>query len=498
MVVDSNPILAEIANLSPGAQAALLQAHSAAAGTTTPPAGPPPPAPMQAPGTQAPQIAPPLLGQQKAVAAEPAAAASMSAPMTAPAPSMGTPALSNETSKTPTQERLLRDQTELGRKVDTGSGISQIMGKVQGALPNHPLLGKILGGTAQGLATLGDVGLSAVAPEVAINLPSTEYHHQALVNQGNSQVRTDEANAEREAQTGLIGANTSHLAAETAGLPGEQSDKHNLTGAQIGNLDSEAYAHMHPQSAWKELPGYAGPNGEPLEIDEKTGQTRVAPGETGAKTSKVQNPQEKTYDALLKSGMTPIQAYEKIREKPPGTTNVGTWAIDEDKDGKPIMFNSKTGETRAAPGVQKAGTKAKADAAVAPVQAALDYANDYVPRTVHTGPGDEALMEKFFELAKPSTGFRMSQQQIDMLKDAQSWMGGIEAHIRHAAVGTWFSDEQRKEIMDTMGDLGKAKGLGPKAEGGGAGGGGEAPEGFKVQMPDGSTQVKRGGKWVIE
>lgn len=96
---------------------------------------------------------------------------------------------------------------------------------------------------------------------------------------------------------------------------------------------------------------------------------------------------------------------------------------------------------------------------------ALNYADSYIKSGQYTGPGDEALMEKFFELAKPSSGFRMSQPQIDMLKNARSWMDSAEAKTRHATEGTWFSGTQRKQIADTMRMLGNAKGAnaGPSA-----------------------------------
>lgn len=90
-------------------------------------------------------------------------------------------------------------------------------------------------------------------------------------------------------------------------------------------------------------------------------------------------------------------------------------------------------------------------------QSALNYANDYLKSGNFTGAGDEALMEKYFELAKPSSGFRMSQQQIQMLKDSRSWMDSIAGQIHHATVGTWFSDNQRKQMADTMQSLEQAK-----------------------------------------
>ena len=101
----------------------------------------------------------------------------------------------------PTQ--LEQEKTEQARKVNTGSGISQIAGKIEGTGfgQAHPLAGKLLGGAAQGLATLGDVGLRAVAPSVDLALPGTSLHHLADLHGDQRQIAGDEANAEKEAQT---------------------------------------------------------------------------------------------------------------------------------------------------------------------------------------------------------------------------------------------------------------------------------------------------------
>src|ERR1700734_433302 len=73
------------------------------------------------------------------------------------------------------------DEAELSRKLKTGSGISQIAGKIEnsGLGQAHPVLGKILGIGAQGLAQLGDIGLRTVAPAVDIATPGTSLHHLA-------------------------------------------------------------------------------------------------------------------------------------------------------------------------------------------------------------------------------------------------------------------------------------------------------------------------------
>jgi hypothetical protein len=168
--------------------------------------------------------------------------------------------------------------------------------------------------------------------------------------------------------------------------------------------------------------------------------------------------------------------------------NEGTWQLDEDAQGNPTLFNSKTGQTKAAPpGLAKTGTKAKADAAteklIGPARDAQQYANDYLANGRFTGAGDEALQEKFFELAKPTTGFRMTQPQIDMLQNSRSWMQSLQAHARHATTGTWFNDEQRQQIVSTMKDLADAKMKGQA----GASGGSAAP----VTSGSGGIQIIR-------
>lgn len=138
-------------------------------------------------------------------------------------------------------------------------------------------------------------------------------------------------------------------------------------------------------------------------------------------------------------------------------TNVGTWSIQEDAQGNPIQYNSKTGQSRPVEGVQKAGTFAKATAAeekrIGPGRDALQYADDYLKSGAFSGPGDLALQEKFFELSKPSTGFRMNAQVMQKLQDSQSWMNSVQGRAHHFATGTWFTDGQRAEMVKTMKSL---------------------------------------------
>ena len=147
----------------------------------------------------------------------------------------------------------------------------------------------------------------------------------------------------------------------------------------------------------------------------------------------------------------------------------GTWQPAEDENGKPVLFNSKTGETRES-NVRKYGTQAKLDAKTTPLKAATEYANTYQKSGKYTGPGDEALMEQFFEMAKPSAGFRMTQPQMKMLMDSRSWKSGAAAYARHATTGTWFDDTTRQNVVKTINDLAAAKGVSPTTAGGVASG----------------------------
>lgn len=166
---------------------------------------------------------------------------------------------------------------------------------------------------------------------------------------------------------------------------------------------------------------------------------------------------KKIHDSLPKN-----QAELKKAERPPQQEQ-GTWSLVEDTEGKPMLLNSKTGERKPAPGVQKAGTFAKGEGAG---EAAIRYGTSYLASGEYTGAGDEALLEKYFELAKPSSGFRMTQAQMELLQRGRSWVEAAKAKAGYIVGGKLFSDEQRRQIVNTMKMLQKAKG--GNAESGGS------------------------------
>ena len=120
------------------------------------------------------------------------------------------------------------DKSELSRKIDTGSGISQIHSKIEDSDwgQRHPILSKIAGWGAEIPARLGDMALSTVAPAIAVNTPGTEYHHRMLVNQDTHQLANEEANAGKEATTAATRAEVPLREAQTeAAQPIEITDE---------------------------------------------------------------------------------------------------------------------------------------------------------------------------------------------------------------------------------------------------------------------------------
>jgi hypothetical protein len=152
-------------------------------------------------------------------------------------------------------------------------------------------------------------------------------------------------------------------------------------------------------------------------------------------------------------------------------------------------------------GTQSAAGFEKGASGQQSAQDAQNYATEYMQNGHFTGPGDEALMEKYFELAKPSSGFRMTQAQIEMLTKARDLMGGLGAKAKHyfTPEAPYFSDEQRKQIVETMGMLQGAKGGGSQSNPVKHTPGGKAqglPEGKTGTGSDNKKYVVKGGVWV--
>ena len=301
---------------------------------------------------------------------------------------------------------------ELNRLNSTGSGVSQVQ-------KNHPFGGGVLRGL--------DVAASIAAPRIAQAIPGTTMHHNALVNQQEGLANQDVARGEREAQTQEIQQRPQMQQAVMEHQDELEAQKEQARQAQ------QAAAQQEQQSR----------------LDEQLQQQQ----DTADQREEVADANRQTTEA---NADRRFQLHEKNADRRAASAgSAGTWQIAEDDKGQPMLYNSKTGETKAAPpNFRSKGTFNKT---LAPAEDAKNYAVSYLQSGNFTGPGDEALQEKFFELAKPSTGFRMTQPQIQQLQSGRNWMNSVEGRLYHATHGTWFSDDQRKQIVDTMNQLAAAK-----------------------------------------
>jgi hypothetical protein len=116
-----------------------------------------------------------------------------------------------------------KDQAELDRVNQSGSGISQFQQK------HH-----ILGGLLRGL----DIAGSVIAPGLAMQIPGTTLHHQELLNQANSRVTGDLANESEEAKT-----------AETQSLPALHNAQSELAQSKLSEKQNNDQAKLAQEQA---------------------------------------------------------------------------------------------------------------------------------------------------------------------------------------------------------------------------------------------------------
>ncbi|MGB9408769.1 MAG: hypothetical protein WCA89_14620, partial [Terracidiphilus sp.] len=176
------------------------------------------------------------------------------APMTPPAPSKQPVVLapfgqkSGPVAQRGTQER---DEQERERLLSTGSGLSQIHSRIESAMPNHTVLGKVLGIGAQGLATLGDIGLRTVLPITESMIPGTAGYHAAQLGHVNQALTQDIGNAGKEAETGNLQSEISLHEAQAKNMPLQQQ----LTAGEQG-LKVDSNGRLVPQSQEEQSPGF--------------------------------------------------------------------------------------------------------------------------------------------------------------------------------------------------------------------------------------------------
>jgi len=340
---------------------------------------------------------------------------------------------------------------------------------LMGEPPQKGWLGKIGGG----LTKMGNIAGDIFAPGVMANIPGTDMNKRMVANRAE---RTKEKQQQLGTEQENADANKSRADTEArketfAEIKGPQAKTENVQQGYADAIRDALANERDPNTdphvqAWKKA----------LQDEQKPQETKT-PFEAWQK----QNPNAPASDWLALEAKnksdekTPSEAEQAVSDYLQGHGMADTPA-NRDKardtlktrDRTPRQPTEREEWMKDHPGASMEDYwKAKASGPAAAKEqagehageAALQYANDYMSTKQFTGPGDEALMEKFFELAKPSSGFRMTQAQIEMLQHARDLMGSLEAKAKHlfSPDSPWFSDTQRKQIVTTMNNLAKSR-----------------------------------------
>lgn len=130
--------------------------------------------------------------------------------------------------------------------------------------------------------------------------------------------------AELQSQDAYRGAETGKTQEETAEMPGKAQSEEDLQKAQTGEAGARTTNLENPPEEWKAIPQVIGPNGEPVEIEGRSGQIRFGgvSGLTPEKQPKPDTPEQQYIDEYqrLHKGSTVAQAersYSLDTQKPP-------------------------------------------------------------------------------------------------------------------------------------------------------------------------------------
>ena len=170
---------------------------------------------------------------------------------------------------------------------------------------------------------IGDT-LANAAPGIGREIPGTSVNHNMLLSQANTALGLDVGNAQKQAQTASENATAQHTAAETPEIAPNAESTRGLQGAQKANFESETNFRENPLEVWKALTGMVGPNGEPVEYEQRSGQTRLG-NVTGVqlmKQPKPNSPEQQYIDEYQKmhKGASIAQAerqYTLDTQRPP-------------------------------------------------------------------------------------------------------------------------------------------------------------------------------------
>lgn len=220
-------------------------------------------------------------------------------------------------------------------------------------------------------AKIGNIAGDIAIPNVMARLPGTDYNN-ALQHQNRVQQLTEMQAGDQATQ--------------------QDAQKAELQQAQIGKTQAETKKLESPDDKPDAVEFQQTDHGL-MRIDKTTGAaTPVTYNgqalQPKAAAEKDANLPQQYLDAISSGDMKKAAMIKQVihdtSTQPKidvhageGGGNAGTWALQEDSEGKPILFNGKTGEVRQAPpGLQKSGTFAKNAKPTADEQRRADLAGN--------------------------------------------------------------------------------------------------------------------------
>ena len=326
-----------------------------------------------------------------------------------------------------------------------------------GSAGNHPgIFGKI----EHGLAMAGNIAGNILAPGVMGMTPGTQMHEHAEAQQD---------------QAGYTGAIENNLKVAQTDAANEKAASPKDWQEMTGGATDPAHPELGQQQAFYDRTDpksrqYAGPmaaktGAGPLVGPEiananagfldrfkilNPGATELPPQYTlPPNASKEQRDfVDKQIEQVEKAQGTKAQQ-DQTRQMQADAASQRQQNFDQTRDDKATAATEK----------KEAADKAAFEKNIAPLKADIDFAKNYVDNKNYTGSNDDAMLLKYFDLAKPETGFRLTTAEMDRQSRTQSYKNSVEAKIHHALTGTWFSDQQRQEMLASMTEIAKEKAL---------------------------------------
>lgn len=416
-----------------------------------------------------------------------AAPESSSLPATSRAPASTGPLLSPAVAS-PLEQQTAKDRANQSR-LSRGSGITQFS-------HNHP----IAGGVLRGLNVAGELASSIFpAGNLALRaIPGTEEHHNMLVEQNTGAINTDEAQADKEAQTGEAQARTGQAEATTQNELAEAEKNRQLASVAANPKPEkpEDLQHELADATQDAIIRGVNPNDDP-KVKQISDVITSLQKQSQPKTP---NDFEQYYGDWLKDNNLPDSAHNRLMARK-----------EYAKAGQPF------GQQHLDIALKNESTKEQEqkDKQVAPYQQIVETADEAhrLQEMANQGnaPADVDLALAFFKTMRGQGGsIRFTQQEQKMILGARSSGQDLTALAQKVmGGGQALTPDQRSKmvaVIDMHAQV--AKQAMERIQGGGgnqnatekdlgAASAGKS-EGSTGALPDGTKVVVKGGRLVAQ